>query len=153
MNSTCHHRFLFFLLSTGESMTVRLDREHSSSPLCSADFLVCLFNVGPFFNDDDCHGHYRTGAKDNKSLVVRLSALGVGIQDEASIRVNVKRGGICCGSSGDETFKIRTRSSRATGCATEPRFGTDRLAHDTATANRAPKRLSRGHIFFGFQLK
>jgi hypothetical protein len=84
-------------------MTVRLDREHSSSTLCSADFLVRLFNVGPFFNDDDCHGHHRTGAKDNESLVVRLSALG-GIQDEASIRVNVKRGGICCLSSGDETF-------------------------------------------------
>ena len=75
-------------------MTVRLDREHSSSTLCSTDFLVRLFNIGPFFNDDDCHSHHRTGAKDNKSLVVRLSALGVGgIQDEASIRVNVKRGG------------------------------------------------------------
>ena len=78
MDSTCHHRFLFVFLSTGENMAVRLDREHSSSTLGGADFLVRLFNVGPFFNDDDCHGHHRTGAKDNESLVVRLSALGVG---------------------------------------------------------------------------
>ena len=56
---------------------MRRDREHSSSTSCCTDFLVGLFNSGPFFNDDDGNGNHGTGAKDNKSLCLLDSTLRV----------------------------------------------------------------------------
>ena len=67
---------------------MRLDREHSSSTTSSADLIIGLFYIGPFFDNDDGDGNDGTGAKDDESLCLRRSGARGLLQDAASIQLS-----------------------------------------------------------------